>query len=111
MDKDVEQLLVALGSAANYIDKLGGSSTAYRQHISAITDRYSIEVQLTDIQKDERIAFEEWAAKEYPGLEIRQQNLLGTYTKAMTDWLYTGWEARAMLAAAQKPKDIRNAND
>ena len=48
---------------------------------------------------DEREAFEAWCKQEFPGLEVRAQNLLGTYTKSLTEWLYTGWQARAALSA------------
>jgi len=49
-------------------------------------------------EAESRKEFEVWAAKEFPGLEIRAQNLLGTYTRAITEWLFVGWQAsRAAL--------------
>ncbi|VVE28934.1 hypothetical protein PEP31012_03565 [Pandoraea eparura] len=48
---------------------------------------------------DGREAFEAWCKREFPGLEVRVQNLLGTYTKAITEWLHTGWQAHAALSA------------
>ena len=51
----------------------------------------------------ERAAFEAWYQKEFPGTEIRVQNLIGTYTRSHVDWCWTGWQARAASPQSGEP--------
>lgn len=48
---------------------------------------------------EERAAFEAYMRREHPGIELRIQNLIGTYTMSSVNSAWEGWQARAAQPA------------
>lgn len=63
----------------------------------------------------ERAEFEAWMRREHPGVPVRVQNLIGTYSVSSVDAAWDGWLARAAAApvavqAGEKQGDLSRSS-